>query len=118
LSENNILESGFSQAYIQTFQPAAVATSYGHFLNAAIGSCVSQPAVTSPLACAPGGDQMTSQNNVLGIHVAAGTEVVGNYSEKVTQVAMHDQTATSKQLVRDHARILPLGKIYCITMPK
>jgi hypothetical protein len=87
-----------------------VATSYGHFLNAATGSCITQPTPTSPLVCAPGVDQMSSQNNVLGIHVAAGPLVVGNYSEKVTQVALHDQNS-SKQLVRDQARILPLGKM-------
>jgi hypothetical protein len=53
---------------------------------------------------------MSSQNNILGIHVAAGVAVVGNYSEKVTQVALYDQNST-KQLIRDQARILPLGKM-------
>jgi predicted transporter len=93
------------------FQPAAVATTYGHFLNAAVGSCLSQPTATSPLVCAPGPDQLSSQNNVIGIYVTTNTTVVGSYSEKVLQVAMHDQTTSDKLLVRDQARILPLGKM-------
>jgi hypothetical protein len=110
LSVNDLLASGFSQTYLQTFQPAAMAITYGHFLNAVVGSCLSQPTATSPLACAPGPDQLSSQNNVLGIHIATNTSVVASNSEKVLQVAMHDQTA-DKLLVRDQARILPLGKM-------
>jgi hypothetical protein len=103
------LKAGFSQSYIQTFQPAAVAVAYGHFLNAALGGC--QPtAAASPLACAPGPNQMAVQNNQLGLQVAAGAMVIGNRTEKVLQVTGHDQSS-NKQLIGDHARILPLGKM-------
>ena len=66
-------------------------------------------ATSTPLDCAPGGAQMSAQNNDISIQVAAGTSVVGTASEKILQVGMHDQNP-NKQLIRDQARILPLGK--------
>ena len=73
------------------------------------------PAAPSPLQCAPGPDKMTSQHNVFSIQVTSGTSVVANYSEKVLQVAMHDQNA-GKTLVRDQARIQPLVREFPIEL--
>ncbi len=59
---------GLSQTYLQAFQPAALAITYGHFLNAKPEAC-GQPAGSSPFSCVLGDPQMVAQTNVIGIQV-------------------------------------------------
>ena len=101
---------GFSQAYLQALQPAAVATSYGHFLNADANGCYFATAATSPLQCAPNSTQLGSQNNSISIQVTGDSGLVGGYSETVYQVGLHDQ-GVDRSLIRDQARIQPIGKM-------
>jgi hypothetical protein len=59
---------GLSHTYLQAFQPAALAITYGHFLNAKPEAC-GKPAGSSPFDCVPVEAQMVAQTNLIGIQV-------------------------------------------------
>ena len=59
LTPADLLLAGLSQAYLQTFQPAALAITYGHLLNAKVEACssansASASSTPSNFDCAPG----------------------------------------------------------------
>ncbi len=66
LTPADLLLAGLSQAYLQTFQPAALAITYGHLLNAKVEACrspnnananaASASATPSNFDCAPGNE--------------------------------------------------------------
>jgi hypothetical protein len=73
LSPADLQQFGLSQTYLQSFQPAALAITYGHLLNARPEVC-GQPAGSSPFICPapgtiPGYNLMVSQTNLIGIQV-------------------------------------------------
>jgi hypothetical protein len=69
ISPADLQQFGLSQTYLQSFQPAALAITYGQLLNDRPEVC-GQPAGSSPFACpAPGNNLMVSQTNLIGIQV-------------------------------------------------
>jgi hypothetical protein len=108
ITPSDLLLSGLSQAYLQTFQPAALAITYGHLLNADPVAC-GLTATNNPYLCAL---PLGGQNNVIGIEVTAGSTVVATYKETVRQTKFHDGTPNDTVTSRgDQAFLLPLGKM-------
>jgi hypothetical protein len=107
ITPSDLLLSGLSQAYLQTFQPAALAITYGHLLNADPVAC-GQTATGNPYVCAL---PLDGQNNVIGIEVTAGGTVVASYKETVRQAKFHDGMSINTSTRGDQAFLLPLGKM-------